>query len=231
MPTTSARRQIRIPVNADAPDIPLVLSRMSTDIDNFVPHGSGTLASRPSAFSTPGNSIGCEGSLYYATDTAQLFISAGSAWVGLDTDYGSTRRGYAQVLTDESTTSTSFVSLATNGPLVQVNVPTNGIVSVLAYAELKISSSSFTAEVDLLEDGVTLTSSRLLDYSTAGGFIGLYSNPGGSSIDVAQRYAARWLSFPASAGAHTYELRYRSSSASATANFQNRKLWVKAESF
>lgn len=137
---------------------------------------------------------------------------------------GTPRRGYAEVLTDEATTSAVAVDLATVGPSVTVNVPANGLVLLKATVDLKAGTSD-TAAVHLVEDNVN--KAAILQESGAA-FVTRNSLPG-SSAGTTLDYSSGLVAFAASAGAHTYKLKYYNISGPANAsNFRNRKLWVMA---
>jgi microcystin-dependent protein len=80
---TTTNRLIRIPVGTDVPDVPTDLTELGQDIDNMTNGFSGVLAARPAASSAAGHASGSPWSFFYATDTKQVFLSVGGAWVDL----------------------------------------------------------------------------------------------------------------------------------------------------
>lgn len=133
---------------------------------------------------------------------------------------GITAVEYAEVLTEETTASTSATDLTTAGPSVTVTVPTNGLVAVMAEAEMKNSDPD--------ESRVLLHEAT--DLSTAGQIIVNVSSTfavgwtGGGSGGTGALQLAGFNTFPASAGTLTYKLQY--SVNAGTGTFKNRKLWV-----
>lgn len=163
-----------------------------------------------------------------ALDTGNLSASAGITAAQLATAVaealgltqgGTARRDYAEVLTEQTTVSTSLVDLATPGPAVTVSVPSsNGIVCFVAEAELKTSSG--TAIVGLVESGVGTITGDIMNSTSA-----VYEkirSAHDSAADVGE--AGSVLFVPASAGIHTYRLQY--SVGAGTGTFKNRKLWA-----
>jgi hypothetical protein len=74
MGLTTPRYVLRYPVAADADNVPLDMLNLATDLDNkMVGYSQGTLASRPAA--------GVSGREYRATDTGQVYIDIGTAWL------------------------------------------------------------------------------------------------------------------------------------------------------
>ena len=79
---TTTRRQNRYPVGATAPpDVPQWMLNLATDLDDVAYHSRGTLASRPAASAGPGHALGVPGTIYEASDTSQVFLSTGAAWL------------------------------------------------------------------------------------------------------------------------------------------------------
>jgi microcystin-dependent protein len=82
MPTTT-NRALRYPAGNEAPNVPLDFSELGADLDNVANIYFGTFATRGNPVAGAGHAQGHRGSLYVATDTAQVFISTGSAWIDL----------------------------------------------------------------------------------------------------------------------------------------------------
>lgn len=170
--------------------------------------------------------------------TAAKIDATLAAYLGIATG-GVTHRGYNQILTTETTvsTTTSGVDLATPGPSVTIAVPSNALVFAFAQVQASVSSSGQTAIVNLQEDGspVSLAPGRILESTTLGSVNPMYPNGDngltGGNHGTIERHQAQLLTFPATAGTHTYKLVYRSSSGTSTATFLNRKLWVWSQGF
>lgn len=130
---------------------------------------------------------------------------------------------YAEVLTSQTTASTTATDLATVGPSVTVDVPANWLVAVRAASAL--GSSTGTAHVYLVEDGVSL--SQILSFT--GAVPAGYATVPGSTTGTAVAALGGWLLFSPSAGSHTYKLQYDTTSGTGT--FSGRRLWVRVIPF
>jgi hypothetical protein len=135
---------------------------------------------------------------------------------------GDATAGYAAVATEQTTASASFTDLATVGPSVSITVPTNGIVKVFAQVAMKTSSG--TAEVGLYEATDISTAQAIL--STTNSSYETRNTTPDSDDGTTTLTRGGALSFPATAGARTFTLKYKTSAGTAT--FQTRKLWVVA---
>jgi microcystin-dependent protein len=82
MPTTP-NRGIRYPAGTDVPDVPTDMSEMGTDLDAVTSGYSGTFAARGAPSTGAGTAKGKPWTFYYATDTGQVFLSTGTAWIDL----------------------------------------------------------------------------------------------------------------------------------------------------
>jgi hypothetical protein len=116
------------------------------------------------------------------------------------------------------------------GPSVTVNVPADGIVNVLARATLNRSGTGGGCVVALAETATNQTAlvSQQLLYSDSTSPQTLISMPS-RRTELGDSFArAGWISFPATAGAHTYRLVYWASGApnAVTCTFSNRTLWA-----
>ena len=115
------------------------------------------------------------------------------------------------------------------GPSVTVDVPSNGIVNILARATL--APNGVACVVALAEppatDEDTIADQQLL-YSDTGPPAAVVSRPGGASGVGESPFHAGWISFPASAGSHTYELVYWAAGGGGpeTCTVSNRTLWA-----
>lgn len=137
-------------------------------------------------------------------------------------------RSYAQVLTSQTTSSTTVTDLSTAGPSVTVTVPTNGMVAVYAAVTIDtITGTAGGARVDLVQDGTSIggiiSAASLLAATT---FFTLAGSSNGTTVTT----FAGWLVFPPTATSHTYKLQYAAVS-SGTAAFSNRKLWARVLPF
>ena len=78
MPETTDRLDLPVPVDEDAADVPHDLVALANRLDAIAAiYDQGTLAARPAA--------GIRGRLYFETDTGQVSLDNGSAWVTLPT--------------------------------------------------------------------------------------------------------------------------------------------------
>jgi microcystin-dependent protein len=82
MPTTP-NRGIRYPAGTDVPDVPTDMSEMGTDLDAVTSGYSGTFAARGAPSTGASTAKGKPWTFYYATDTGQVFLSTGTAWIDL----------------------------------------------------------------------------------------------------------------------------------------------------
>lgn len=69
---TTTKWALRYPASSAAPNVPLDIQNLATDVDDRLPQ-FGTLAARSGVTQHAGL-------IYYATDTVQAFISDGTAW-------------------------------------------------------------------------------------------------------------------------------------------------------
>jgi hypothetical protein len=158
-------------------------------------------------------------------------IDAGFQALAEDVDAKLGSRGYAQVNTLESTSAgAGGADLATVGPSVTLTVPTNGLVAVFAAVDIDGSGSASGADIYLLEDGAAIDLSVPIIHTDTSSTQTWYTSvdvtaPAGS-CGTNSRVVAGWLTFPASAGSHTYKLRYATNGGSSS--FSDRRLWVRA---
>jgi hypothetical protein len=116
------------------------------------------------------------------------------------------------------------------GPSVTVDVPTDGIVNVMARATLDRSGTGGGCVVALAEtatNSAALINQQLL-YSNDTAPHTLVSMPT-RRAEVGESFARTgWISFPATAGTHTYRLVYWAAGApnAVTCTFSNRTLWA-----
>ena len=141
--------------------------------------------------------------------------------VGMSIDSGSTRRDYAEVLTEETTATTTWTDLASAGPSVTITVPSNMLVLIGISIELKNSAGN--AYVGVYEG---------TDRAISGAPSSTEYMPGGPGY--AQTTTATYQDNPymlmapitATAGSRTYTLKYCVSASTGT--FKNRAIWAMA---
>lgn len=137
---------------------------------------------------------------------------------------GNAGRDYVAVATSESTSSSSYTDLSTVGPSVTVDVPADGWVTLFVQCTVTPSSAGI-ASVGLYE---------ATDYSTPLDVLAAAANSGAQTrvcvpgstegVNPSSQGPGGFIQLPATAGSRTYTLKYKSASGSAT--FANRKLWV-----
>src|SRR5205823_4171398 len=103
-------------------------------------------------------------------------------------------QGYAEILTEESTTSTAYVDLATPGPTKTVTVGPSGRAIVMAGAYLTSTVTNQTVVA-----GLKVDASPTFDLAALG------NNTSGS---VAGDHSGAVLVEGLSAGPHTFKLQY-----------------------
>lgn len=121
-------------------------------------------------------------------------------------------QNYAEVVPEESTTSTSYVDLATVGPSVPVTVGPSGRAIVLggAYMTSTVTNQTVVA-------GLKVDASATFDFAALG------NNSSGS---IAGDHSAGVLVVGLSPGAHTFKLQYLQSLGGATGRFGSRWMLV-----
>lgn len=121
-------------------------------------------------------------------------------------------QSFVQVDAAESTTSTTFVDLATVGPSLTVTVGPSGRAVVLGGAFTQCTVTNQTAVIGLkIDAGAPIT------------FGALSNNTGGAlQVSVAAGYLAGGLA----AGSHTFKLQYRQTLGGSTATWEARWLMV-----
>jgi hypothetical protein len=193
-------------------EIDIGFASLAADIDAAMAgYVEGTLGSRPAA--------GKSGRLYRTTDTGQMFIDTGTAWVEMQF---TPSKGFAQIATSESTSSATPVDLTTVGPSVTLTVPANARVAVGGYVDC--GNPTLHPFVYLAENGVSIgqviegNSSPSRFYITPTSWQSL----SGPLIGTNVRVQAGELVFPPSGGAGTYTYKFLYASDGGTANFSNR---------
>jgi microcystin-dependent protein len=82
--TPTPGRGLIAPALGDIADGPDAVEDLAVQLDRVASIDAGTLALRPTANSTVGTAIGNPFTFYYATDTGELFLSFGAAWIPLN---------------------------------------------------------------------------------------------------------------------------------------------------
>lgn len=136
---------------------------------------------------------------------------------------GSTTQ-YAEVLTEESTTSTSPTDLGTPGPKVTVTVPASGLVSVYASARGKPTGAGSPQALVSIGTSAGLSHSIFAFFNT-GQFTVRNTVPGSDSGNAIQSPGG-WVVLELPPGQQTISLYYRVFNG-VSAAFDSRKLWVK----
>lgn len=147
----------------------------------------------------------------------------------LGIDNGPTNgRGFAEVATSQTYASGTYGDLATVGPSVTVDVPSNGFV--LAYVECAltpgVSPSGGGALVGIREPTDHASTVTVLTRAIDAGTATLVSAAGSGSGVVKSANPGGLVILPASAGTRTYTLKYARYLGSGNVSFANRKLWV-----
>src|SRR5687767_15124006 len=81
--TPTPNRALPAPALTDTADGPDAFDDLRDALDNIAGIGWDTLALRPPPTAVVGTSIGSPGTFYWATDTAQLFLSIAGLWIDL----------------------------------------------------------------------------------------------------------------------------------------------------
>lgn len=119
---------------------------------------------------------------------------------------------YAEVVPEETTTSTSYVDLATAGPSVTATIGLSGRAIVLggAYMTSTVTNQTVVA-------GLKVDAAATFDFAALG------NNSSGS---IAGDHSAAVLITGLTAGAHTFKLQYLQSLGGATGRFGSRWIMV-----
>jgi len=138
----------------------------------------------------------------------------------------SPKAGYAEVLTDESTTSSSYGNLTTSGPSVSLTaVPAGAIIMIYAEATIRTANGSSAASVAVSEVTDSEFTNLGILSSTSTTDERRRTSPG-SSTGVTTSLAG-WLAIPVvSAGNKTVKLVYKATTNGTQADFTGRKLWA-----
>ena len=141
-------------------------------------------------------------------------------------------RGYGQVLTEESTSATSFTDLATVGPSVTVEVPAGALVAVYTKVDVKSSAIGKDAFAGLYEPTDIPDPAAA---AVAGWASPTYSTRRSMPADgdgVTTLSGGLIILDEPTPGERTYSLKYQAHDlGGGTATFRNRKLWVRVLPF
>ena len=151
-----------------------------------------------------------------AADAADDAAAAAQAVADLAAERVGTR-DYAEVLTEETTTSGSYVDLSTVGPAATIEVETGDMGFAIVQYEGKVSTtaSGEQAQAALFEP---------TDYSSGRALLPTANYPAATSYST---LTTDVLPLILTAGTRTFTLKYQVGNAVfATASFKNRKLWV-----
>jgi hypothetical protein len=133
-------------------------------------------------------------------------------------------RGFAEVATSQTYGSTSYGDLATVGPTVSIDVPSNGFV--LAYIEASMTpTATGAALIGLYEATDFATPITLLTRAANAGVATLVTEPGGQGVQKSVAVGG-FVVIPATAGKRTYTLKYARFGGSGSVTYASRKLWV-----
>lgn len=204
----------------------------------------GTLALRPAA--------GLAGRDYYATDAQEFYRDNGAVWcVGPRPN----DRGASNIATSQSTSSTTYTTLATPDQVTGIVLPANGLITVWYQATWQESVSGAARAALFLganqlviasNSGATIAQAATLGGTAAlnaplftnGAGLSSFTVPGGYGGDVttgqlvggtASTTSGYGAAVFAAAGTYTVSVQFKASSGTVTAS--NRKLWVQAIPF
>lgn len=121
---------------------------------------------------------------------------------------------HSATATEGSTTSTTPVGLPSLGPIVTVDVPTDALVVVYAVADIRKNAGT-TCFVHIAEAGLPPSGTAQLLSSTSSSYVTKFTAPGTAGAGTSEFGEGGWVVFPASAGSHTYNMRYSAEGPSA----------------
>lgn len=171
-----------------------------------------TTTTRDAAFGSSPLKTLAQGQLCYIEATNVVQYYNGSAWATLAPG-GVSAADTASVLTNQSTTSTTYTDLATVGPSVTLTTGTKVVVAVTCYTDP--TGAGATGAMSFAVSGATTTAAN--DDFAAG--LWAWSASGGSGV-------VSWVgTVTVTAGSNTFTAKYKRGSA-ATHNFQDRYITV-----
>ena len=148
---------------------------------------------------------------------------------GLSLDGSTTRRDYAAVATEETTTSTSWADLTTTTDTVTITVPSNSLV-VIGIEVASYNSNATNQNFVGVYEATDFAISGVPDRSEYRGSETFEGQGPGMAFTVNTSYTTLPYSglfmIPSTAGSRTYKLKY--ATGGGTATFKNRKIWALA---
>lgn len=143
-----------------------------------------------------------------ATTPGGIFVTTGANAIAERVPAGAT------VAASQSTTSSTFVNLATVGPSVTVNTGSQAIVSL--YSAMSVNTSNNQAEAGYAVSGATIiaaTSTRVIQID---------GTPSGDEL----RIGATFFQSGLNPGVNTFTMQYRAPTAGVSATFVDRHIVV-----
>lgn len=240
---TTSRLALDVVDSTDAvSDYPTADAQAKGVLDAAVTFTEGTISARPAA--------ALAGQLYYATDTGAYYVSNGSTWT---VGPRPSDRGATNIATSQSTSSTSFATLATPDQVTGIVLPINGLIAVW-YRAIWSSTGSGAGSATIFlganqvesDQGGTgpvaqaaLTAAAGVSNGLSTSGVGLISPNSGSSygsdvttgqiVSTSGGVGGGPCYLFAAAGTYTVSVRFKASAGSVTAS--SRKLWVQAIPF
>ena len=153
---------------------------------------------------------------------------------GLSLDGSTTRRDYAAVATEETTTSTSWADLTTTTDTVTITVPSNSLV-VIGIEVASYNSNATNQNFVGVYEATDFAISGVPDRGEYTGTSAAFDSPHGPGMVLTCTTSYNTLPYsglfmvPSTAGSRTYTLKYATEGASGS--FQNRKIWALALGF
>jgi hypothetical protein len=188
----------------------LTAANMNISAGTGVPVFSNT-TTRDAAFGGTSEKVLAEGQLCYLSSTNVVQYYDGAAWATVGPTAAASYQ-YAQVLTLQSTTSTSYTDLATVGPSITATTGTTALVTFTVTADATtIGGDQGYASVAV--SGATTVAAND-DWSTV-------TRLGGNFVTMSRTYGFTGLT----AGSNVFTMKYRNGSGS-TVRFNNRGLVV-----
>ena len=203
-----ANEQTSVPLFA-ASEI-LTAANMNISAGTGVPVFTNS-TTRDAGFGGAGEKVLAEGQLCYLSDSNIVQYYSGASWLTVGPTTAASYQ-YAEVLTLQTTTSTSYVDLATVGPSITATTGTTALVTFTVTTDATtIASDQGFASVAV--SGATTVAAND-NWSTV-------TRLGGSFVTESRTYGFTGLT----AGSNVFTLKYKNSSG-ATSRFSNRGLVV-----
>jgi hypothetical protein len=180
---------------------PITASWANANVRDQVVTPFASAAARASAVTSP-----LEGMVTYLTDVDRLEVYNGAAWIAVTP-------GVGEVLTAQTSSSTTYANLGTVGPAVTINTGTKALVTLTALVHN--TSADFANMSVEVSGATTLTANDQFAMSH-------FSSP--ANITASQSAVVYLASL--TAGANTFTAKYRVGSG--TGSWTNRRLIVQA---